>query len=219
MKHIVETGTDGAAVCFFDAAAMPEDFDGRVEGDPHGTFEDLRKKQMLWHVDTGGDGRHLFHVYVNEPFRPEVGCRAKEIANFEQFACPSGLLWICGAEYAAKDPMSGNASTPKGGLNHYAHMGGKVSLEKGHLRVKVHGLEWDDEAESKALAANLPKGLLWRSRLVESARIVSFMLGAIAIFFGGLLLIFCLIVTGYRWIVQSPQNKDNGQALLFFCLS
>src|SRR5437667_2283717 len=48
MRHIIETGTDGATLCFFDPAALPADFDQRLADDPVSAFEELQKEGRFW---------------------------------------------------------------------------------------------------------------------------------------------------------------------------
>ena len=70
-------------------------------------------ESRFWLGGTEGDGRYIFHVHVNEPLpEPVPGSLHTLDAQFERFRCPSGVLWFCGAEYAARDPVAGSKATP-----------------------------------------------------------------------------------------------------------
>ena len=104
MRHIVETGTDGATICFFDPAALPPDFDERIEDDPVSTFEALEREGRFWWRSTDGDGSYLFHFYVDQDVPEPISTHSRGAATVARFLVPSGVIWACGAEYAARDP-------------------------------------------------------------------------------------------------------------------
>jgi hypothetical protein len=163
MKHIIETGTDAASLCLFDPGALPVDFDERAREDSVATFEELDRQGKLWWSDTGGDGGYLFHVYVDEPVPDALRSVLRDPHQRAPFNVPSGALWACGAEYAARDPERGSASTPKGGLANYPHMGGRCQLEPGEYSLTVWRAEWPDKAVEGELAQQLGKSSVTRS--------------------------------------------------------
>ena len=147
MRHVIETGTDGAMVCFFDPAALPDDFDQRSGDDPVSLFETLRGEGRLWFKETGGDGGYRFHFYVDEDPPERVALHAREAEEFPRFVAAGGALWACGAEYAARNPERGHAQTPPGGLRRYSHMGGRIELPAGEYAMTVRLVEWPSDTD------------------------------------------------------------------------
>ena len=125
MKRVITAWTDGAALCAFDPAALPADFDSRMASDAAGLLESLRDKGRLWYAETDGDGARVVQVSVDEP-----GPAGPGPAWTGSIAVPSGRLWVCGAEYAARDPRKGSKATPRGGLGRY-RMGDCVEIPPG----------------------------------------------------------------------------------------
>jgi hypothetical protein len=159
MRHVVNTGTDGATVCFFDPEALPADFDERVRDDSIQLFDDLMKAGRFWWKNTGGDGDYLFHFYIDAEVPAPIRKRLEEPDVIKNFVVSSGTLWACGAEYAAKDPAAGNSYTPKGGLGKYSHMGGRIQIPPGDYSVVVSSVNWneelDEEVERRLAKANV----------------------------------------------------------------
>lgn len=147
MQHTVTAGTDGATLAAFDAAALPADFDARVEDDPHALLAALQAEGRLWFGGTGGDGEHVVRVLVDEDPRDLAGCAP---AHRGRLAVPSGGLWVCGAEYVANDPLRGNAATPRGGLGRYA-MGARVDVPPGDYDLAVYERHGEAGAAPPAL--------------------------------------------------------------------
>ena len=127
MKHVIEAGTDGAAIAAFDAAALPADFDQRAGDDPADLMEMLQAQGCMWSGGTGGDGSHIVHILIDEQ---SSTLEQSQPAWRGPINLPSGRLWVCGAEYVANQPDKGSAFTPKGGLGRYS-MGGHVDLKPG----------------------------------------------------------------------------------------
>ncbi len=132
MKHVIEAGTDGATIAAFDAAALPGDFDDRIGDDTIEYMEELQSKGRLWFGGTGGDGTHVVHVLVDEP---EDSALLAPPSMRGTLLLPSGGLWVCGAEYMAKDPERGSSFTPKGGLGRY-RMGSRAEIAPGRGRLE-----------------------------------------------------------------------------------
>jgi len=184
---IIEAGCDGATLCAFDPAALPFDFDTAAADDPVGLMEALQREQRFWIGGTGGDGRFVFHVHVDEAAPKCPGRRAHE-ATFDAFAMPSGALWICGAEYAASDPRAGSALTPLGGLGRYA-MGGCVPLPPGAHCMKITRVTRtaDDDA---AIAS--------RASALSIIAVTVCALGGLAATLASLVLVLGLLVKGWQ---------------------
>lgn len=129
MRHIVEAGTDAAGVALFDPVALPEDFDSRVHDDPVGLFEKLQADGQAWYSETGGDGRYLLHVYVDEPVPARLQEHLHEPVIIERFAVPSGRLYFTGSEYAFRQDDRF--------LKQYPHMGAAVDVPPGEYRLTI----------------------------------------------------------------------------------
>jgi hypothetical protein len=215
VRYVVETGTDGASVCFFDPAALPGDFDDAIEKDPVQIHSELQREERFWFQETGGDGRQLFHVCFNESFNRPKGAQVTQIAQFKKLACPSGELWICGAEYAAKDPERGSGSTPVGGLGKYVHMGGKISLPAGHYAVNVYECKYRAGTIKKAVAANVPAHIFRRKRLVETIGVAFFFLAAAIALICAAGLVLGLVVEGLRSLAILEQTGPSRARFIF----
>lgn len=154
MSHFIKTGTDGATLCCFDAAALPDDFDSLMKEDAIKVWESSMAQGRFWWHSTDGDGAYLFQIFTDElvPERIRSACRDPE--TITPFEIPSGKLWACGAEYAAKDPARGGGNGP-GGLNCYAHMGGCCEIPPGAYAATFWRTEWPDDAEDEMLKSRL----------------------------------------------------------------
>lgn len=159
MRAIIQTATDSATVCFFDPVALPADFDERAKIDPVEVVQELAQQGRIWCWDTGADGGYLFHFYVNEDVPKRIQTHILEPQQLSAFHVPSGTIWACGTEYAARDP--GQA-----GLDQFTHMGQPFSLPAGDYAVTVWRTEWPEEAIERELAQRTPKAVLrWAHRL------------------------------------------------------
>lgn len=163
MRHVIETGTDGATLCFFDPAALPDDFDEQVKSGPIEVFEELTAAGRFWWTSTGGDGGFLFHFYMDEPVPERIAERAQDRYEI-RIALPSGQLWACGAEYAAKDPRRGSSATPRHGLAGSPRMGGRCEAAPGSYSGAAWRTEWPDDAEKNAIKAQLGGDFYARER-------------------------------------------------------
>jgi hypothetical protein len=155
MKHVIATGTDAASVCLFDPSALPDDFDERVQEGPIEMLEQLAAQGRLWWCNTGGDGGYLFHVYADADVPDEVRPYLRDPHHAERFQIPSGTLWACGAEYVARDPVRGNANSPKGGLGKFSHMGGPCAVVAGDYAMTAWRAEWPQGLVERELEKQL----------------------------------------------------------------
>jgi hypothetical protein len=202
MKYIIEAGCDGATLCFFDPAALPADFDVQVKEETVELMEQLQTQQVLWFSETGGDGGYIFHVYVDEDAPPSLHSKATSVDSFDAFSIPSGRLCICGAEYAANNPLVGSTFTPKGGLDEYSGMGGIVELAAGDYRLELLEIEWSNEDWDLAQEAVVPKEQLRRHNRLSTLMAVCFLLGSIIL----LVSVPLLLGTSYRYFFPSPNS-------------
>ncbi|MCE2949863.1 MAG: hypothetical protein ACK5TI_01145 [bacterium] len=208
MRHIIDTGCDGAAVCAFDPAALPLDADERLLDDPMDSMQAWQAERRFWVGGTGGDGRYIFHVHVNEPLpEPEPGSIHTLDAQFERFSCPSGVLWFCGAEYAARDPVAGSEATPTGGLGRYSTQGGRVSLPPGEHAISIYRVERPEADDAAAL-----RQLARDARSIDLRVVASMLLwltGGLAIGLAAFVLVVSLPVKLFQWASGSPLFREG----------
>jgi hypothetical protein len=200
-KFIVEAGCDGAMVCAFDAEALPSDFDDSIEHDPLDVMLQLQKEGRFWIGGTGGDGSFIFHIYVDEQAVHES--LGNSVIEEQLIACPSGKLWICGAEYAANDPRKGSAFTPKGGLDAY-EMGEYIEIPKGTHSLRVTLMDNEDH--------KLNHPFHW-SMIAEILCVMCLLIGGIGAFFSALSFTFGSLAKLFQWIVGSPLFEKGWHAL------
>ncbi|MSP27550.1 MAG: hypothetical protein EXR80_03660 [Methylococcales bacterium] len=162
---------------------------------------------MLWFSETGGDGGYLFHVYVDEDAPPPLHSKAIVVDSFDAFSIPSGRLCICGAEYAANNPLAGSQFTPKGGLSVYSGMGGIVELAAGDYHLELLEIEWSDEDWDSAQEAVVPKQQLRHHRRLDILMAFCFFIGVIVLLFSTPF----LLITLYNYFLESPNNCSMTQ--------
>lgn len=200
MKHIIVAGCDGATLCAFDPAALPSDFDRIVSDDPAAMMQRLRSQGRIWFRETGADGRFVFHAYVGERAPPASSGETRIlVAEFPGFACPSGRLWFCGAEYAANDPERGSSFTPKGGLRRYANGGGYIQVEAGKHQLKIYVVDRNRTAVRTTSLASLLT-YLYGFFLIT---------GGLAAFFPMVIFVFGLPVKLIQYLIGHP-NAGKG---------
>ena len=208
MRHIIDTGCDGATVCAFDPAALPPDADERLLDAAMDSMQAWQAESRFWVGGTEGDGRFVFHVHVNAPLpEPEPGSTHTLDAQFERFRCPSGVLWFCGAEYAARDPVAGSEATPAGGLGRYSTQGGHIGLPPGEHAISIYRVERPETDD----AAALPE--LARAARGIDLRVVASMLlwptGGLAIVLAAFVLIVSLPVKLFQWATGNPLFREG----------
>src|SRR5450756_484985 len=157
MRHIVETGTDVAQVCFFDPATLPADFDTQLSTNSLETFQKLSKSGLFWWKETGADGAYLFHFYVNAEIPGPVKEHLEDPQKMDLFRVVSGTIWACGVEYAALNPAEGRERRRKGGLAKNPHMGGNFEIPAGEYSLTAWRTEWPEEVLQEALEKVLGK--------------------------------------------------------------
>ena len=160
MRHVIATGTDVAMVCFFDPAALPSAFDKQMQQEALETMEKTAADGRMGWVQTGGDGRYLFHFYINDEVPATIQRYCLDPETAETFRVPSGTIWACGTEYAALDPKAGGLIGPKGGLGKYPHMGASFNIQPGEYALKMWRTEWPDGAMENVLMRALGKSRL-----------------------------------------------------------
>lgn len=181
MKHVIQTGTDAATVCCFDAAALPESFSEQFEADQIALFERLEQEGRFWWASTESDGGFLFHIYVDEAPPEQVMKCVIDPRPVDKFMVPSGVLWACGVEYAAKDP----ATECPGALAKYPHMGGKCEIPAGEYKLSAWRTEWLEDEIQEAIRYRVGEAAYKRKKLLSTA-------------FGA-----CIVLSLFGWLVPS----------------
>ena len=130
MPHIVEAGTDGAALLLFDPAALPDDFDERMQDEQVEVLEDVTREGLGYWATTDGDGVFLLHAYVEEDVAAYLAPYLTESDDVPAFQVPSGTLYFGGAEYGFKNDTSMRDKFP--------HMLETIRVPRGTYRLRVH---------------------------------------------------------------------------------
>lgn len=165
-------------------------------------------ESRFWLGGTEGDGRYIFHVHVNEPLpEPVPGSLHTLDAQFERFRCPSGVLWFCGAEYAARDPVAGSKATPTGGLGRYSTQGGCISLPPGEHAIGIYRVERPEAGDAAASPqpARAARGI--DLRMVAS--MLLWLTGWLAVVLAAFALVVSLPVKLFQWATGSPLFKEG----------
>ncbi len=167
MRHIIETGTDAATVCFFDPVALPADFDLRVKEEAFEYLDQLSREGRIWAQNTGADGSYLFHFYIDEKIPESIAKFSDNPQTIARFPVPGGTIWACGTEYAAKNPLAA-------GLEKFSHMGGCSDLAPGEYHVVAWRVEWPEGFVESELEKSLGKNFVrnnkrWGARPVCSS--------------------------------------------------
>lgn len=181
MRHVIQTACDGATVCCFDPAALPEDFDKQFDDDPIPLFEKLEREGRFWWTSTESDGAFLFHIYLDESPPEQVMKRAIDPRPMDKFQVPSGVLWACGAEYAAKNPADENPDALAG----FPHMGGKCEVPAGEYKLSAWRTEWPEDEIQEAIRYSLGEAAYKKKTLLNTA-------------FGG-----CILLSLFGWLVPA----------------
>lgn len=192
-KHVLEIGTDGAAICAYDPAELPDDFDLKDLGDRADTIHALAENGRMWYHETGGDGSFVVHVYVNETpiLEPYVEQRVIEQSDFMRFACPSGTLVVCGAEYVIKDLENDDPGAIE--PTEVAERDSQIlNLPPGDYRFKFRRVDMDGERETRKIKP------IWQNHASKAAIIVMLLLGFAAVIFLGSG-VWSSITYLYRW--------------------
>lgn len=183
-KHILEIGTDGAAICAYDPSILPDDFDEKYGGDRADLIEELAGDGKAWHDETGGDGSFVVHIYLEEApiLEPYVEERVIEQSAFMPLSCPSGLLVICGAEYVIKDLVADEVDGDTQIL----------TVPAGDYRLRFWRVDMDAERERSKIKP------IWQTHAANAAFIAMLLLGFGVIFFAGSA-VWSSITYVYRW--------------------
>jgi hypothetical protein len=130
----------------FRRSSPADDFDKRAKTEAFEVMAALVKEGRVWWQETGADGAYLFHFYVDQEVPERIRRHSHDPKEVRRFLVPSGRIWACGAEYAARNPEAGHEDTPSGGLGKFPHMGGRFELPAGEYALTTWRTDWPDEA-------------------------------------------------------------------------
>jgi hypothetical protein len=150
MKHILEAGTDAATLLLFDPAALPPDFDARVQQDGTDFFDQLTAQGLAYWINTSADGNYTLHAYVDEPVPDALGPHLRNAVTVDAFQAPSGRLYFAGAEYARP--------TVDAELERYPHMGASFTARPGTYRLTLSETEFPEGLDEEMLRGAVPAG-------------------------------------------------------------
>ena len=157
MLHVVEAGTDAAALVLFDPKTLPQEFDVEFATDPTALLERLDKQGKLFWIDTGGDGGFLLHAYVNEPASDALAPFLRDPRTVDAFVVAGGALVFAGLEYAYRDVDSL--------LSRYLHMGSAFPIENGTYHVTLYRTEYPDDHLEQCFQQRVGA---WQRRVYET---------------------------------------------------
>jgi hypothetical protein len=184
-KFTLDVATDFASICAFDPAALPKDFDTLIGLDPLNTIETLIEEGLFWIEETGGTGNYVCHVYIDEayPFTDAIWEKVFDQSDFFPFTCPSGKLWICGLEHAARNPRRGRSfeEPPSTPLHSKA-----ISIGSGNHLLRVTQIANEDIRPTEP---DKPPYFSWK----HMAAFVLAILGIVGTLVAGLMIVFSFI--------------------------
>jgi hypothetical protein len=177
MRHVIEAGTDAASILLFDPGALPPDFEDRLRA---GTVEVLTRLdeqgKVCW-ISTEGDGRFLFHAYLEEPVSESLWPFLRDPVVVEDFPVPTGRLFLTGSEYAFRDDDHF--------LRQHPHMGGFCTIRPGAYRLTLYRGVYPSgslERRFRDESSGWEYGL-WNSQRVLIPLSVAAWIGMVVIFF------------------------------------
>jgi hypothetical protein len=180
-------------VCFFDPAALPSDFETRMQKDAFETMEKMASQGRVGWVKTGADGGYLFHFYINSQIPADLQKHCQDQQTSDLFYIPSGVVWACGTEFAALNPTEGNAMTPKGGLGKYTHMGARFEIAPGEYTLSVWRTDWPEDAIDQALEKVFGKDRVQRERRLARYSVA---------------FLFCTVIATFAVVILSLNHRS-----------
>ncbi len=177
MRYVIDAGTDAASLLLFDPGALPPDFEDRLRAGSVEVLARLDEQGKVCWIDTGGDGRFLLHVYVDESIPDALKSCLRDRMVFESFPVPTGRLFFTGSEYAFRDDDQFLCQHP--------HMGGFCTIRPGTYRLNLYRGEYPSgslERQFRDEASRWEYGL-WNSMRVLIPLSVAAWIGLVVIFF------------------------------------
>jgi hypothetical protein len=137
MKHVLEARTDTATLSLFCPAALPADFDIRMQKDGPDSLWPLAKEGHFHCMNTGADGAYLLHLFEDEEVPDSMKPYVIDPVELPSFPVPTGQLYFTGAEYIFRND--------DGELKKHPHMGTSTEVRAGLWKVTLFRTEYPDE--------------------------------------------------------------------------
>jgi len=163
MIHVLEGGTDAAAMTLFDPDALPEDFDEKAREDPSAALREAADAGRLLLLEAGGDGRHGLGVCVGEGLPDDVAPLARPLGDEGRLVVAGDSLLFAGVEYAFRRDDARLRRRP--------HMGEACEVPPGAYRVRLFEADYpasffEDRLRARASEAGLRLDSLMARRLL-----------------------------------------------------
>lgn len=165
MRHIIDAGTDAATICLVDPAALPDDFDAKVQRETFAYLKQLSSDGLLHQIETGTDGSFLLHLFVDELPPNDLRSDCKDPYPIV-LPVPSGTLWFIGAEAL----LGGRAELGA------SNLGKSAQIPPGSYSGTLFRTEFSDYPAEKMLpqaVGRLAAGLFLYFGLVVAAVVLS----------------------------------------------
>jgi hypothetical protein len=143
MICVLHGGTDAASMLIFDPAALPDDFDRRVQDDPMAAIEQLRDEGRLYWLNTESDGSYSLGVCTNDSLPPNLARFGRLLGEAGSFAAPSGRIYFTGIEYGFRHDDSF--------LRRHSHMGAYCQIPGGTYCLSLYEMEYPEDFHDDVL--------------------------------------------------------------------
>ena len=153
MKQLAIATTEAGTLCLFDPAALPDDIRANSYASNLDYLQALSRRGALHLVATGGEGRFLLHVYVDEPMPVDLAAQAVERSMLAAFPAPSGRVVVAGAEELSPDVATRLSRPPAPGPT--------IEIPPGMYAVTIYRTAFGDDLRAARLAEHVPPAYAW----------------------------------------------------------
>lgn len=147
MNTVLEGGTDAASMLVFDPAALPNDYDVRINDDPMAVILELADAGRLYWLDTQCDGGYRLGICLGGILDHPYVEFAKQAGAAECLEVPSGELYFTGIEYAFHQDDSR--------LRKHPHMGSSYEIPRGTYQLALYEMEYPGDFHRDLLRRNV----------------------------------------------------------------
>jgi hypothetical protein len=153
MKQLAIATTEAGTLCLFDPAALPDDIRANAYASNLDYLQALARRGALHLVATGGEGRFLLHVYVDEPMPVDLAEQAVERSMLAAFPVPSGQVVVAGAEELSPDVATRLSRPPAPGP--------VIEISPGMYAVTLYRTAFGDDLRTARLAEHVGPAYAW----------------------------------------------------------
>jgi hypothetical protein len=153
MKQLAIAATEAGTLCLFDPAALPDDIRAHAYASNLDYLQALSRRGALHLVATGGEGRFLLHVYVDEPMPVDLAAQAVERSMLAAFPVPSGRVVVAGAEELSPDVATRLSRPPAPGPT--------IEIPPGMYAVTLYRTAFGDDLRAARLAEHVGPVHAW----------------------------------------------------------